>query len=175
MLPGFLIISSTTVLASAVAAEKGDEGYYGDATTKQSNCDDVEKGTYVASLPPCGITKLLVAAEDPDEPFAYPALPPIDVTIIKHVYSPDSDSEIGSANSSPYHTPRTLSPMPTDYVDQAVLSEKASSPDSARAQDEARPEHERDVVGLTPQKLRADEEVEVPVSATSIIRLYESC
>lgn len=172
MLPRFSIISSSKPgLASAGEAEKKHEGNCGDATTKQRNCDDAEKGTYGTSLPPCGDTEL---AQDPYTPFRV-AFPPIDVTIIKRVDSPDSDSETGSENPPPYHTPRTLSSVPTDYVDQSLLSEKGSSPDSARAQDEARPEHEQDAVGPTPQKIRTDEEVEVPVSAGSIIRLYESC
>jgi hypothetical protein len=175
MLPKFLIISSTPSLASAATAEKGHENHYGDVTTKQSNCDDVEKGTYCTSLPPYGDAKL---AEDPEDPFACPALPPIEVTFIKRVDSPDSDSEIGSVNSSfNNHKPRTMSHMPTDYIDRSVLSEKASSPDSARAQDEAGPEHEQDAVEPTPRKLRAGGEVGRPVSTTetTIISLYEEC
>ena len=174
MLPRFLIISSPTALTSAVAAEKEHDDYYGDAATKQSNYDDIETGTYGAALPPCGVTKL---AEGPDDPFAYPAFPPIDVTILKHVHSPDSDSdsEFSSANSSPHHTPRTLSPIPMDYVDRSVLPEEASSPDSAGAQDEAHPEHEQDAVVLTPPELQADEEMEVPMSANSIFGYYERC
>jgi len=62
-----------------------------------------------------------------------------------------------------------------DYVDRSVLSEEASSPDSARAQDEARLEYEQDEVVLTPPMLRQDEEMEVPTSANSIFGYYERC
>lgn len=172
MLPRFLIISSPTAPASAAAVEKEYDDYYGDAAIKQSNYDDVEEGTHRAALPPCGVAKL---AEDPDDYFKYPAFPPNDVTIIKRVHSPDSDPECFSAYSSPHQTPRSLSPMPMDYVDRSVLSEEASSPDSARAQDEARMEHEQDEVELTPPKLRGDEEMEVPMSANSIFGYYERC
>ena len=172
ILPRFLIISSPTVLASAAAGENEHDDYYGSATIKQLSYDDAENGTHGAALSPCGVTK---RAEDPDDQFAYPAFPPNDVTIIKRVHSPDSDPECGSVHSSPHQTPRLLSPMPMDYVDRSVLSEEASSPDSARAQDEARLEYEQDEVVLTPPMLRQDEEMEVPTSANSIFGYYERC
>jgi hypothetical protein len=168
MLPKFLIISNPT---TEVVVEREYDEYYGDAAAKQWNYDDVVKGTDSATLPPRGVTKL---AEDPDYTLAYPAFPPNDVTIIKHVHSPDPDPELALAYSPPHQTPRTLSHMPIDYVDGSVLAEEeASSPGSARAQDEAWLEHEQDEVVLTLQKLRTEEELEVPMSATSIFEYYE--
>ena len=168
VLPKFLIISNPT---AAPEVEREYDDYYGDAAAKQWNLDDVEKGTHGATLPPRSATKL---AEDPDDTFAYPAFPPNDVTIIKHVHSPDSDPELASPYSSPHQTLRTLSPMPMDHVDGSVLAEEeASSPGSAQAQDEAWLEHEQDEVVLTPPKLRPEEELEEPTSPNSIFGYYE--
>ena len=168
MLPKFLIISNPT---TEVVVEREYDDYYGDAAAKQWNYDDVAKGTHGATLPPRSVTKL---AEDPDDTLAYPAFPPNDVTIIKHVHSPDSDPELASAYSSPHQTLRTLSPTSIDYVDGSVLAEEeARSPGSVRAQDEAWLEHEQDEVVLTPQKLRTEEELEVPMCTNSIFEYYE--
>jgi hypothetical protein len=128
VLPRFTI-SRPKILSSTAVACNDFDCYYGAAVTKNPKCGDAEKRSDA-------ILSSITESADPRNPFADPVLPPIDESIIKRVYSPDSD--YNCADQSPHPTPRVLSPMPADYVNRSILPDPPSLLDPARAQGEAR-------------------------------------
>ena len=128
VLPRF--ISRPKILLSSTAVASSDfVDHYGAAGTKSTESTDAEKRNEA-------ILSSITETADPRNPFADPVLPPIDKSIIRRVHSPDSDRI--SADQSPHHTPRPLSPISADYVDRSILSDPPSPPDPVRAQGEAR-------------------------------------
>ena len=129
VLPRFTISRPKILLASTAVASSDFDCYYGEAVTRNPECD-VEKrnNAFLSSI---------TEAADPRNPFADPVLPPIDESIIRHVDSPDSDYI--SAAQSPHRATRTLSFdsfLPTDYYfDSSFLSEPLSPLDPAPTQD----------------------------------------
>ena len=116
VLPRFTISRPKLLFATTLPPSDFD-CHYGAEVIKNGDCTDAEK-------PNNGIWPSITESADPRNPFADPVLPP-DESIIKRVHSPDSDYYI-SADQSPHRTPRALSPMPADDIDESILSDPLS-------------------------------------------------
>jgi len=93
------------------------DSHYGAEVSKNAELTDAEMRNN-------GIWPSITESADPRNPFADPVLPP-DEFIIKRVNSTGSDYYI-SAGQSPYFTPRALSPIPVDDIDEDILSDPLS-------------------------------------------------
>jgi hypothetical protein len=110
VLPRFTISRPKLLSATTSVAYNDFDCHYDAAVTKNADGTDAEKRNNV-------ILPSITESADPRNPFADPVLPP-DESIIKRVHSPDSDYYI-SADQSPHRTPRALSPIPADYIDES--------------------------------------------------------
>lgn len=117
VLPRFTISRPKLLSATTSVAYNDFDSHYGTAVIKNSDFADPEKRNNI-------IFPSITESADPRNPFADPVLPP-EESIIKRVRSPDSDYYI-SADQSPRRTPRALSPIPVDYIDESVLSDPLS-------------------------------------------------